>query len=142
MISSKMEKAINDQIDREMYSAYLYMSMSAGASREGLKGIAIWFMVQFHEEMVHAMKMYEYILRQGRKCQTASYCTAPTDWKKPLTMYEKALEHEKTVTKNINDLLDLLFLRKTMPPRHSCSGMSLSRLKKKKMIPISFKSSR
>ena len=107
MISQKMEKEINSQITREMYSAYLYMSISANASRDGLKGIATWFMVQYHEEMVHAMKMYEYIIRQGGRVVLDVIQKPPSSWKSPLEMFENALEHEKTVTKNINNLLDL-----------------------------------
>ena len=65
MIGKKIEDALNEQVNREMYSAYLYMSMSAHFTNKGLKGFANWFMVQYHEEMLHAMKIYEYINLQG-----------------------------------------------------------------------------
>jgi hypothetical protein len=65
MLHKKMTQALNEQINREMYSAYLYMAMSAHSANVGLKGFANWFMVQYHEEMFHAMKLYEYVQRQG-----------------------------------------------------------------------------
>ncbi len=67
MLNKKMTQALNEQINKEMYSAYLYMSMSAYSANIGLKGFANWFMVQYHEEMYHAMKLYEYIQRQGEE---------------------------------------------------------------------------
>ena len=77
MLGKKMEAAINEQINREMYSAYLYMSMSADSTNKGLKGFANWFMVQYHEEMLHAMKMFEYVERQGGKVQLNAIAQPP-----------------------------------------------------------------
>ena len=65
MLSAKMIDALNEHMNKEMYSAYLYMSMSNHSDSMGLKGFANWFMVQYHEEMFHAMKVYEYIQAQG-----------------------------------------------------------------------------
>jgi len=65
MLGKKMEAALNEQINKEIYSAYLYLSMSAHSTHIGLKGFANWFMVQYQEEMVHAMKFYTYINDQG-----------------------------------------------------------------------------
>jgi ferritin len=107
MISEKMEKALNEQVNKEMYSAYLYMSMSAYSDSIGLKGFANWFMVQYHEEMMHAMKIYEYIQRQGRRVELAAIQQPPSEFESPLDMFEKTLAHEKMVTKSINDLVDL-----------------------------------
>ena len=107
MLSKKMTKAINDQMNREIYSAYLYMSMSSFSSYIGLKGFANWFMVQYHEEMYHAMKMYEYIQRQGECAKLQPMDKLPTEWDSPLEMFEKTLEHEQKVTKWINELMDL-----------------------------------
>lgn len=67
MIDKEMAEALNGQINKEMYSAYLYMSMSAHSANVGLKGFSNWFMVQYHEEMFHAMKLYEYVQRQGEE---------------------------------------------------------------------------
>ena len=112
MISEKMEKALNEQVNKEMYSAYLYMSMSAHSDAIGLKGFANWFMVQYHEEMMHAMKIYEYIQRQGGKVKIAAIEKPPSEFESPLDMFEKTLVHEKFVTKSINDRVDLAIAEK------------------------------
>jgi ferritin len=108
MLSNKMENAINGQLNKEMYSAYLYMAMSSYADSQGLKGSARWFMAQYHEEMVHAMKFYEYLQEQGNeivldaidKPDTGAFSTA-------LSLYEAALEHERFISRSINELMDI-----------------------------------
>ncbi len=107
MLSKTIEKALNSQMQKEMYSAYLYMSMSSFSDSLGLKGMANWFMVQYHEEMVHAMKIYEYVTRQGSRPYLAAVEEPPADFESPLVMFEKALEHEKFITKSIADLVNL-----------------------------------
>jgi len=106
MLSDKMEQVLNEQVNREMYSAYLYMSMSAHCSNVGLKGFANWFMVQYHEEMLHAMKIYEYIQRQGGQVRLKPIEGPPVDFESPLDMFEKTLEHERFITRSINDLME------------------------------------
>ena len=112
MISDKMTQALNEQVNREMYSAYLYMAMSAHCDSIGLKGFANWFMVQYHEEMLHAMKIYEYIQRQGGKVKLMAVSEPPSKWESPLEMFQKTLEHEQFITKSINDLVDLAIQEK------------------------------
>lgn len=107
MIKPEITTALNDQINREMYSAYLYMSMSAYAGKIGLKGFANWFMVQYHEEMFHAMKLYEYIQRQGEDVKLESLATPPNTFESPLDMFTQTLAHEQYITQSINDLMDL-----------------------------------
>jgi ferritin len=107
MLNKKMEAAINEQINREMYSAYLYMAMSADSAFKGLKGFANWFMVQYHEEMLHAMKMYEYISRQGGKVQLKAIAEPPLSFDSPMDMFQKTLKHEQFITQCINDLSNL-----------------------------------
>jgi len=107
MIGKKMETALNEQVNRELYSAYLYMSMSSFSDRTGLKGFANWFMVQYHEEMLHAMKIYEYIIRQGGKVKLMSLQEPPSEFDSPLDMFQKTLAHERFITKSINELVDL-----------------------------------
>jgi ferritin len=102
-----MEKAISGQVNNEMYSAYLYMSMSSYAQHIGLKGFANWFMVQYHEEMLHAMKMYEYIQRQGGQPALVAIKEPERTFKDALDMFEKTLEHEHFITKCIHDLVAL-----------------------------------
>ena len=112
MISEKMAEALNTQLNREMYSAYLYMSMSAHSTHIGLKGFANWFMVQYQEEMVHAMKFYDYLNSQGGKVKLLDIEAPPTDFDSPLDMFEKTLAHEKKVTRLIHDLVDLAIAEK------------------------------
>jgi len=107
MLSEKMEDALNEQINKEMYSAYLYMAMSAHSTHIGLDGFANWFMVQYQEEMTHAMKIYDYINEQGGKVKLKAIKEPPSEFDSPLDMFEKTLEHEKFITKSINELMDL-----------------------------------
>lgn len=106
MLSKKMEKAINGQLNKEMYSAYLYMAMSAYANSRGLKGIAHWFMVQYHEEMVHAMKFYEYLQDQGNDVALEAIGKPSGSFTTALSLYEAALEHEHFITRSIYELVD------------------------------------
>jgi ferritin len=112
MLNEKMTDALNNQLNKEIYSAYLYMSMSAYSSYSGLKGFANWFMVQYQEEMVHAMKIYDYINNQGQHVKLMAISKPPTEFESPLDMFEKTLKHEQFVTKSINDLVDLAILEK------------------------------
>ncbi len=107
MLSERMVEALNKQVNREVYSAYLYLSMSAYSTFKELKGFANWFMVQYQEEMTHAMKIYDYINDQGGQVKLMAVQQPPTEFGSPLEMFEKTLEHEKFVTKCINDLVNL-----------------------------------
>jgi len=107
MLSEKMAEALNKQVNNEVYSAYLYMSMSAYSTFIGLKGFANWFMVQYKEEMVHAMKIFDYINDQGGQVKLMPIAQPPTEFGGALDMFEKTLAHEKFVTKSINDLVNL-----------------------------------
>jgi ferritin len=107
MLTKKMEEALNGQINNEMYSAYLYSAMSADCSFKGLKGFANWFMVQYHEEMLHAMKLYEYVIKMGGKVRLLAIKEPPTAFKSPMDMFEKTLAHEQFITKCIGDLVEL-----------------------------------
>lgn len=112
MLSAKMEAALNGQLNKEIYSSYLYLSMSAYSTSIGLKGFANWFMVQYQEEMLHAMKFYDYINDQGGQVKLATINQPPTEFKSPLDMFEKTLAHEQFVTKSINELMDLAIAEK------------------------------
>jgi len=112
VLSERMTGALNEQVNKEIYSAYLYLSMSAYSTFIGMKGFANWFMVQYQEEMVHAMKIYDYINDQGGQVKLLAVEQPPTEFGSPLEMFEKTLEHEKFVTKCINDLVDLAIKEK------------------------------
>ncbi len=107
MLSKKMQDALNGQINKEMYSAYLYMAMSAKATDMGLDGFASWFMVQYHEEMFHAMKFYEYVFDRDGRVELLKLEQPPKEFSSIKEMFEKTLEHEQFITKSINELVDL-----------------------------------
>lgn len=112
MITAKLEEALNGQINKEMYSAYLYMAMSSHSKSIGLDGFANWFMVQYHEEMLHAMKIYEYVNSQGGKVKLKALEEPPSEFESPLDMFQKTLKHEQFITKSINDLMDMAISEK------------------------------
>lgn len=107
MISEKMVTALNTQINKEMYSAYLYMAMSAHSSNSGLSGFANWFMIQYQEEMLHAMKLYNYLTDQGAKVELQAIEKPATEFGTALDMFNATLAHEQFITKSINELVDL-----------------------------------
>ncbi len=107
MLDKQMAQALNEQINKEMYSAYLYMSMSAYSNKIGLKGFANWFMVQYHEEMFHAMKLYEYVQRQGEDIKLEAIQAPPSEFSSQLDMFTKTLTHEQFITSSINDLMEM-----------------------------------
>ncbi|MBU0497876.1 MAG: ferritin [Candidatus Thermoplasmatota archaeon] len=112
MISKKMIEALNEQINKEMYSAYLYMAMSAHSTSTGLPGFANWFMVQYKEEMDHAMRIYNYINDHGEKVSLKAIEQPPSTFKDPMDMFQKTLKHEQFITKSINELINLAIKEK------------------------------
>jgi ferritin len=112
MLNQKMVDALNGQMGNEFYSAYLYMAMSAASAAMGLKGAANWFMVQYHEEMVHFMKFYSYVISQGGAVTLAAVKAPPSVFKSLLDMFEQTLKHEQFITSRINDLSDLALKEK------------------------------
>ena len=107
MIGKKMQKAINEQINKELYSAYLYLAMSVDAELRGFKGTGHWFKVQYQEETGHALKFMSYLLDQGAAVELAAIDRPPRTFESMLDMFEKTLKHEQGVTKSINSLMDL-----------------------------------
>lgn len=107
MLSKKLETALNAQINAELWSAYLYLSMSAHFAAEGKPGFAHWFKVQFEEEQEHAMKLFSYIIERGGKVDLKPIAKVPLTWKTPLNAFEDTLKHEQEVTAMINNLLTL-----------------------------------
>jgi ferritin len=107
MINKKMEKAINEQINWELYSAYLYLSMSAYFESTNLKGFAGWMRIQAMEEQTHTKRFYDFLTARGGRVILSAIKAPPKEWKSPLSVFENVLEHEVHVTKRINDLVDL-----------------------------------
>lgn len=104
MISKKMAERINEQINREMYSAYLYMAMSARVSEAGYHGVAKWLMIQYHEEMFHAMKFYAYLQDQGASVTLKPIAAPEVKSADIKEIFERVLEHEKGVTASIHEI--------------------------------------
>lgn len=107
MLSEEVQKALNGQLNREMYSAYLYLSMSAYFQSLNLGGFANWMQVQAQEEMVHAMKFYDFINERGGRVILLPLEAPPIEWDSPLDAFQEAYEHEKIVTGLINNLMEL-----------------------------------
>jgi ferritin len=107
MLSEKMEQAFNKQLNAELYSAYLYLSMAAYFYSLNLNGFANWMTVQNQEETMHAMKFYNYINERGGRITLAQIDGPPTNWHSPLEIFEETLKHEEKVTGLINNLVDL-----------------------------------
>jgi len=111
-LSKKLEDAINEQINKELYSGYLYLSMSAYCEAENLPGSAKWMRAQAQEEVDHAMRFFDYVnARGGRVVLKAIEMPAPV-WKSPLEMFEQVLDHERKVTGLINRLYELALAEK------------------------------
>lgn len=104
MLSQQLHDALNAQINAEMWSAYLYLSMSVDAEAKGLKGVANWFYVQFQEEQDHARILMNYILSRDAEVRLQPIAEVRTSWDSPLEMFRDTLEHEQKVTAMINNL--------------------------------------
>lgn len=119
MIKKVIEDAINQQIVREMYSSNLYLAMSAYFASINLNGFSNWMHVQAEEEMMHALKFFDYLIDRGGKVKIGQIAAPPSEWESPLAAFEDALRHEQLVTGWINDLADLSFNEKD----HATSSM-------------------
>lgn len=107
MIKENIENAINDQINAELYSAYLYLSMSASFDDQNLDGFANWMRAQADEEVEHAMRFFDYLNERGGRAELDAIEKPKKNWESPLEAFEDAYEHEQYITERINDLSDL-----------------------------------
>ncbi len=112
MLNKKIEEAFNEQINAELYSAYLYLSMAADFEAKNFKGMATWMRVQAQEEVTHAMKFFDFILERGGKPVLGAIAEPPAKWASPLAAFEAAYEHECKVTSLIHALVDLAISQK------------------------------
>ena len=104
MLTSNLYNAINEQINAEMWSAYLYLSMSMDCQAKGYNGIANWFYVQFQEEQAHARIFMNYLNSVDAKVELLPIAEVRTSWDSVLDMFKQTLEHEKKVTAMINNI--------------------------------------
>lgn len=107
MLSNKMQEALNDQINAEYFSSYLYLSMAAHCEAINLQGFAHWMRVQSQEEMGHAMKFFDFVLDRGGRVALKQVQGPPTSWQSPVAVFEATLEHERLITSRIGKLVDL-----------------------------------
>ena len=112
MITEKMSKALNGQINKELYSAYLYLAMSADAQNKGMPGIANWFSVQTQEELSHAQRIYQYLLRQNAEVTLEAVEKPVFEADTALDMFKASLKHERYITASIHSLVDVAVAEK------------------------------
>jgi ferritin len=107
MLSDRMQKALNGQLNAEIYSSYLYLSMNAYFKSANLDGFANWMNAQAQEELMHAMKFYDFVHQRGGRVLLSAIDSPPTDWDSPLAVFEATLQHEQKVTGFINELVEI-----------------------------------
>ncbi len=107
MISEKMQSAFLDQINKELYSEYLYLSMKAYFANLNLQGFVNWMDVQIQEEHAHAMGMFDYVIERGGKVTLEAIDKPQCDWQSPYEVFKAILAHEQYVTSRINALADV-----------------------------------
>ena len=106
MLSKKMEGALNEQINAELYSAYIYLSMAAHFEAVNLPGFAHWMRMQSNEEVEHAMKFFDFINERGGRVELSAIDQPPVEWGSPLSIFETALGHEQKVTGMIDNIYE------------------------------------
>jgi len=102
-----VQDAVNDQIRNELYAGYMYLAMSAHFEHGNLEGFARWMRLQAQEELEHAMRLYDHVNRVGGRVTLRAIDQPPAEFESPLDVFRKALEHEREVTKMINELFEL-----------------------------------
>lgn len=107
MITEKVQKALNEQVNAEFYSSFFYLSMAAYFDETNMRGFANWFRVQAQEEYEHAMKIFNFILQKGGKVKLTTIDGPKTTWDSILEVFNETLEHEQKVTAMINNLVEV-----------------------------------
>jgi ferritin len=115
MLNKKLETAINDQIQRELASAYIYLSMAAYFEANTLPGFANWMRIQFHEEQFHALKFFNFVYERGGVVKLQPIEGPPIEFTSPIDVFEKTLAHEQLVTRFIHELYELALEEKDYP---------------------------
>lgn len=107
MLHADIEKALNDQINAELFSAYLYYAMAAYFEATGIPGAAHWMRIQTQEELIHVSKYFEYIVDRGGRVALGAVAAPQAQWKSPLAAFEAALNHEREISSRIHRIADL-----------------------------------
>ena len=106
-MNTAVQNAFNEQIKHELFSGYLYLSMSAHFDHQNLPGFAHWMRLQAQEELAHAMRLFDHVLRRGGRVELHGIEAPTTDFGPPLSLFESVLEHERAVTGMIHGLFEL-----------------------------------
>lgn len=112
MISKKMTEALNGQLNKEFYSAYLYLSMAAWSQAKNLKGFSSWFSIQAQEELGHALKFFKYLEDQSSAVRLQAVDAPTANFASPTAVFEATLKHENHITESIHKLMDLAVAEK------------------------------
>ena len=112
MLRPNVEEALNRQVNAELFSSYLYLSMAAYFDSQNLPGMANWMRIQAQEELIHALKIFDFIGERDGRVLLTQIDSPKTEWTSPLNAFQDALEHERKVTGLINDLVDLSLAEK------------------------------
>jgi len=107
MIKNEIQDALNEQINEELYSAYIYQAMAAYFEAINLKGASNWMNIQAQEELSHVMRFYNYLFERGGRVHLKAVNEPPADWESPLHVFEAAYNHEVHITGRINALVSL-----------------------------------
>ncbi|MFH0762215.1 MAG: ferritin [Bacteroidota bacterium] len=112
MLSEKIQKAIEEQINAELWSAYLYLSMSAYFERQNLPGFGNWMKVQWQEEITHAIKFFDFVHQRSGQIYLKPIASVPAGWKNAEEVFAETLKHEQHVTSLINNLVNIALTEK------------------------------
>ena len=115
MISKSMQDAINEQINKELFSSYLYLSMATYFEDKNLPGFSHWMYIQADEERWHGMKLFEFLVDRGGRVNLAAIAAPQTNWKTSLDVFKDVQAHEVKVTASINNLYELALKEKDYP---------------------------
>lgn len=107
MFNEKIEKIINEQINAEMYSSYLYLAMSSYCADLGLVGFSNWLKIQAKEELSHADFMFNYLIERNGRVVLEAIEKPPLDWKNIIEVFEETLKHEQYISSRINNIVTL-----------------------------------
>lgn len=107
MITESLAAALNKQVENELYSAHIYLAMSSWFDSQGLPGCASWMRMQYQEEVIHGLKIFDYVNDAGGTAVVPALDAPPREWSTPIDAFSQAYEHEQKVTGMINDLYDL-----------------------------------
>lgn len=134
MLNSNVEAAMNDQLQKELQSAYAYLAMSAWAESQSFPGTAQWLRAQWQEELDHAMRFYTFIVDRGSKVQFKSLEAPSAEFGSPLEVFETALAQERSVTESINNLYALVAEEKDFASQAWLDWFATEQVEEEKMV--------